>query len=134
MIYFDSDVLFNYLVIQDVDKHKLAKKLVIDAIEKGSFVISTLVIQEVGYGMARQEITNEEIEEKLTALSGNLVGIGQADIIKGLQFAKKIGFKHINDCVHTAVAENLNCDIFYTYNKSDFKRIQKHTDLRIKIL
>lgn len=134
MIYFDSDVLFNYLVIQDADKHKQAKQLILDAIEKGSFVISTLVIQEVGYGMARQEITSEEIEEKLTALSLNLVGIGQADILRSLQLAKKIGFKHINDCVHTAVAESLDCQVFYTYNKSDFKRIQKYTNLNINIL
>lgn len=69
--------------------------------------------------MARQEITSEEIEEKLTALSFNLVGIGQPDILRGLQLAKKIGFKHINDCVHTAVAESLNCQVLYTYNKSD---------------
>lgn len=84
--------------------------------------------------MARQEITSEEIEEKLTALSFNLVGIGQPDILRGLQLAKKIGFKHINDCVHTAVAESLNCQVLYTYNKSDFKRIQKCTKLKITIL
>jgi hypothetical protein len=39
-----------------------------------------------------------------------------------------------NICVHTVETESLNCDAFYTYNKSDFKRIQKHTPLTIKIL
>ncbi len=27
-----------------------------------------------------------------------------------------------------------NCKLFYTYNKTDFKRIREHTRLKIKIL
>lgn len=135
MEYFDSDVIFNFLVLQDEAKHTEARNLVFNAIEGNQFVISTLVIQEVGFGLARFGISNVEIESKLTFLfSQTLIGVEPYIMIRALALAKKIGFKHINDCVHTAIAENLNPDKFYTYNKSDFKRIQKHTKLKITIL
>ena len=91
MIYFDSDVLFNYLVVQDTTKHQQARKLINEAIENGQFGISTLVIQEVAYGMSRDWATNEEIEEKLTVLSTNLISVEQKDIVRGLSLAKTIG-------------------------------------------
>ncbi len=50
-----------------------------------------------------------------------------------IKMARKIGFQNINDCLHTAIAEEY-CDELYTYNKADFKRIQKHTGLKITIL
>lgn len=135
MEYFDSDVIFNFLVLQDEEKHKEARQLVFDAIKNLRFVISTLVVQEVGFGLARFGLSSDEIESKLTLLSSqNLIGVEPSVMIRALFLAKKIGFKHINDCVHTAIAENLNPEKFYTYNKSDFKRIQKHTKLKITIL
>ena len=47
MIYFDSDIVFNFIVIQDREKHEQSRQLVLDAIREETFVISTLVIQEV---------------------------------------------------------------------------------------
>ena len=51
---------------------------------------------------------------------------------RAVKLARKIGFQHINDCLHTAIAEE-HCDELYTYNKADFKRIQQYTDLKITI-
>ena len=135
MEYFDSDVIFNFLVIQDPDKHEEARSLVFKAIGKGTFVTSTLTIQEVGYGLARFGLSNDEIESKLSLLSSlDLAVVTQANIVRALDLAKMIGFKHINDCVHTALAESLSPTKFYTYNNSDFKRIQKYTNIEISIL
>lgn len=135
MEYFDSDVIFNFLVLQDESKHQEARNLVFNAIKNNQFVISTLVIQEVGYGLARYGLSNEEIEVKLNFLSSqNILGVEPSIIPRAITLAKKIDFKHINDCVHTVIAENLNPEIFYTYNKSDFKRIKKHTKVKIKTL
>lgn len=135
MIYFDSDVVFNFIVIQDREKHEQSRQLVLDAIREETFVISTLVIQEVGFGLSRFGLSNEEISTKLTFLASiNTIIIGKEDIFNALRLARIIGFKHINDCVHSAVAERLNTDSFYTYNKSDFKRIKRHTQLEITIL
>lgn len=135
MHYFDSDVIFNYVVIQDAVKHEQANKLILEAIAQDQFIISTLVIQEVGYGLARFELKSDLIKYELDyLLSLNITNIHKEHLSRALQLAESIGFKHINDCIHAAVAESLNCDVFYTYNKSDFRRIQKISSLDIIIL
>ena len=135
MHYFDSDVIFNYVVIQDAVKHEQANKLILEAIAQDQFIISTLVIQEVGYGLARFELKSELIKYELDyLLSLNITNIHKQHLSRALQLSEAIGFKHINDCIHAAVAESLNCDVFYTYNRSDFRRIQKISSLDIIIL
>ncbi len=135
MLYFDSDVVFHFLVLQEDNKHKQARQLVLDAVRERKFVISTLVIQEVGYAMARFELANEEITNKLSYLSTiNTVDVQNIVVPRALELAGIVGFKHINDCVHTAISESLKVEKLCTYNKADFKRIQKLTDLEIIIL
>ncbi|WP_229207971.1 type II toxin-antitoxin system VapC family toxin [Dyadobacter beijingensis] len=135
MIYFDSDVIFNFLVIQDARKHEESRTQVLGAIAAGEFAISSLVIQEVGFGLAKFGISAQEIAAKLAfLLSINTVEIVNADINRAIQLAEQIGFKHINDCVHTAVAERMLPDRLVTYNKADFGRIKKMTKIRVKIL
>ncbi|MCF2490561.1 PIN domain-containing protein [Dyadobacter sp. CY347] len=135
MHYFDSDVIFNYVVIQDAVKHDQANHLILEAIAQDQFVISTLVIQEVGYGLARFELKSDAIKYELDyLLSLNITSIQKQHLSRALQLSEAIGFKHINDCLHAAVAESLNCDLFYTYNKSDFSRIKKLSPLDIIIL
>lgn len=135
MHYFDTDVVFHFLVLQEESKHEHARQLILDAIRKRTFVISTLVIQEVGYAMARFELSSEEITSKLSFLSHiNTVDVQNIVMPRAPELAGIVGFKYINDCVHTAVSESLNVEKLYTYNKADFKRIQKLTDLEIIIL
>lgn len=135
MEYFDSDVIFNFLVLQDDQKHQDARRLVFESLKNATFKILTLVVQEVGYGLSRFGISDTEILTKLTYLtSREVIEIKNSHIIRALQLAREIGFKHINDCIHTAIAESINPDKFYTYNKADFKRIQLHTTLEITIL
>ena len=135
MHYFDSDVVFNYIVTQDPVKNKQTNQLLLEAVKYDHFIISTLVIHEIGYGLARFELANNIIKQELDYLNSlNIATIESSHITRALELAEIIGFKHINDCVHTAIAESLECDLFYTYNKSDFKRIQKHTNLQKVIL
>ncbi|MCE6988969.1 PIN domain-containing protein [Dyadobacter sp. CY323] len=135
MTYFDSDVIFNYIVTQDPAKNQQANQLILEAITRNDFVISTLVVNEVGYGLARFNVENQIIKSELDYLiSLNMTSIHQQHLSRALYLSEAIGFKHINDCIHTAVAESIGCDTFYPYNKSDFKRIQRYTDLKIVIL
>ncbi len=135
MHYFDTDVIVNAVVEQDPVKHLEAKGLILNAFNNNMFVISTLVIQEVGYTLARLDVSSEEIEQNLTFFnSQNAYPVEYATLKRGIELGALIGFRHINDCVHTAIAEHLNCKTLYTYNKWDFKRIQKHTKLEISIL
>jgi predicted nucleic acid-binding protein len=135
VIYFDSDVIFHFLVLQDDQKHRKSRELVFLAIDTQEFAISSLAIQEVGFGLARFGISGEEISAKLTFLhSINTIEIQNSDITRALALAQAIGYKHINDCVHTAVAERVMPKQFYTYNKSDFSRIKKLARVTINIL
>lgn len=135
MLYFDSDVVFNALVKQDEVKHFYSRNLLLNSINELSVSLSALTIQEVGYGMAREGVPAEEIKNRLFSLTQTpLVSVTHQHILRAVSLATKIGFKHINDCIHTAIAESLDCEKLYTYNKSDFKRIQKHTNLNIIIL
>jgi predicted nucleic acid-binding protein len=47
--------------------------------------------------------------------------------------SEQIGFRQINDCIHTAIAEK-HCTELITYNKKDFSKIAKLTSINIKIL
>lgn len=135
MYYFDTDVIINGIVEQDPVRHLEAKELILKALDNSSLFISTLVIQEIGYTLARLEIPVEEIVENLAFFNSQNIGLVDQDVLKrGIELGALVGFKHINDCVHTAIAENLNCETLYTYNKSDFKRIQQYTGLKISIL
>lgn len=135
MVYFDSDVIFHFLVLQDEHKHQESRTLVLNAIAAKEFAISSLVVQEVGFGLAKFGISGEEISAKLSFLhSINTIEINNSDITRAISLAENIGFKHINDCIHTAVAERLLPEQFFTYNKSDFVRIKRATKLPINIL
>ncbi len=53
---------------------------------------------------------------------------------RAFKLARQIGFKHINDCLHTAMAEAYGCTELITYNRKDFVRIQPLTNLSVTIL
>jgi len=55
------------------------------------------------------------------------------EIKRATTLAKMIGFKHINDCIHTAIAE-AHCTELITYNKKELSKISKFTTLKIQIL
>ena len=56
------------------------------------------------------------------------------DFIRGIKLAKIMGFQNINVCIHTAIAENNGCSEIYTFNKSDFLQIQRHTRMKTTLL
>ncbi len=134
MIYFDSDILVNYFVIQDPQKHLQSVELCQKAISTGNFFCSLLLLQETSYVLSRLNVEPDRIEKMM---KNTLPYLTKSYAIhhfeRGITLAKLIGFQHINDCLHTAIAEEY-CDELYTYNKADFKRIQQHTRLKITIL
>lgn len=135
MHYFDSDAIIHCIVLQDADKQKESRALVQQAISTNRFLISPLVIAEVSYGLARIEPKIDDIRSVLSYwLQYVQTLIEPAIMPRAFELAEQIGFKHINDCIHTAIAESYNCERLYTYNESDFKRIKKLTTLPIVIL
>ena len=52
---------------------------------------------------------------------------------RAFDIAKIVGFRNINDCIHTAIAES-NCTELITYNKRDFSKIKEFTKIAVTIL
>lgn len=134
MIYFDTDVLVHAFYEQDAGKHRESVALFEEARRDEQAAVSTLSIQETLFTIARFPITpqrNETIYETLMQLEPTVYTIG--NLQRGVELARIIGFRHFNDCIHTAVAE-AHCDELITYNRSEFGRLRNHTGLRITIL
>lgn len=133
MIYFDTDVLVNFHLPQSIIKHQEAKKLYYEASRQSKFFVSLLCLQETAFVLHKLNETPDDIDALLSTLLPHIPpGYGLSHFDRAIELARKIGFQHINDCLHTAIAEEY-CEELYTYNKADFKRIQKYTDLKITI-
>ncbi|MCE7063667.1 type II toxin-antitoxin system VapC family toxin [Dyadobacter sp. CY326] len=134
MIYFDSDVLINYLVVQDLAKHELATSLYQKASRDQRFFISLLSLQEVSFVLAKLKVNNNIITEKLDVfLKSDPAGYDARSFKRASYLAEIIGYQNINDCLHTAIAE-AHCDELYTFNHRDFRFLQNNTNLKITIL
>lgn len=131
MVYLDTDVLVNFLVEQDRDKHKLAGRIYERVSRDGSIFMSFLVLQEASFVLGKLNVPVAEIRTKVNALSLLRPYAYQLEeYSRAVDIAERIGFQHFNDCVHTAIAEKY-CKELITFNKADFSKICLHTDLKI---
>ncbi|MFN3851591.1 MAG: type II toxin-antitoxin system VapC family toxin [Spirosomataceae bacterium] len=134
MIYFDTDFWIHYFIIQDRKKHLLTKRIFEKVKLKNQVFISLLNLQELAFVLAKLEITPPEIYETLEILyQFNPLNYNFQEYQRAITICQKVGFNSINDCLHTAIAEN-NCDELYTFNQIDFKKIKNYTSLKINIL
>jgi predicted nucleic acid-binding protein len=134
MIYFDTDFLIHYFIIQDRKKHLLVRKI----FEKANFdrkvLISLLNLQEITFVLSKFDLEKFEIEEKVSKLyEFNPVNYTLEEFKRAFTLCQKVGFQNINDCLHTAIAENY-CKELYTFNQTDFKHIKNYTSLKINVL
>jgi predicted nucleic acid-binding protein len=135
MIYFDTDVLINYHFNQNQTSHDTAIDALKQAMVDKVFFTSLLALMEFGYVAHRLGTSVVDTEIIIQSfLATQPVICSNTDFIRGIQLAKQVGFQNINDCLHTAIAEQNGCTEIYTFNKSDFSRIQRHTKLKITIL
>ena len=134
MIYIDTDLIINTYVKQNAIKHKdsieLLEKINNDSIGK----ISVLSIQETLFVLAKLKVN----KAKITSIFNQLMSLNplvyDINILeRASSLANVIGFQHINDCIHTAIAETC-CSEIITYNKKDFSKIAKLTSLKVTIL
>ncbi|MBO9612606.1 MAG: PIN domain-containing protein [Dyadobacter sp.] len=134
MIYLDTDVLIHFLVPQDVSKYRLAKDIFDRLVSTGTLKVSFLALQETAYVLNRLGLGKEDIESTLTTfLTFAPVNYEAAEMQRAIALCKNLGFQHINDCLHTAIAER-HCHELYTFNKSDFRRIAQLSKLKMTVL
>ncbi len=98
MIYFDTDVLVNYLVKQDEDKHEQSIELYQNASSARTFFCSLLCLQETAFVLSGLKATEDEIEEMVEdLLTPDTVNYTVAEYRRAVQVAKKVGFIVRND-------------------------------------
>ena len=134
MIYIDTDVLVNAYVVQDIAKNRQANQLIRQANDNDVAIISTLSVQELLFVLAKLDIQDEIIHSvynevmQLEPLAYDIETLRRA-----FDIANRIGFRNINDCIHTAIAEQ-HCTELITYNKTDFSKIKEITTVNLMIL
>lgn len=134
MIYLDTDVLIHFLVPQDISKYRVAKDIFDDVISSEKLKVSFLTMQETAYVLNRLGLGKQDIESTLTTfLTLAPVSYEAPEMQRAISLCKSLGFQHINDCLHTAIAERY-CDELYTFNKSEFKKIARLSKLKVVVL
>ena len=134
MIYIDTDVLIHAYVVQDVHKHRQANEVIEQANANDIAAISTLTIQEMLFVLARLDVDNEEIEIAYNEVMQLEPIAYDIEILRrAFGIARHVGFRNINDCIHTAIAE-VHCTELITYNRQDFIKIKEFAQVSVTIL
>ena len=134
MIYFDTDVLVNAWVMQDPEKHRQSGELIEKAGGSDTAIISTLSVQEMLFVLDRLSVGAQQIQVAYEALMKlQPVAYGTENLRRAVDIAGIVGFRNINDCIHTAIAET-HCTELVTYNGGDFNKIRNNARVAITVL
>lgn len=134
MVYIDTDVLINFYITQDEIKHREANSIIEEINSSGLAKISILSIQETLFVLEKLKLEKTKINTVFNELIAlNPLTYDAAMLTRAVDLAQTIGFRHINDCIHTAIAETY-CTEIITYNKKDFSKIEELTHIKVKIL
>jgi predicted nucleic acid-binding protein len=134
MIYLDTDFIINYLVVQNKDSSRIAKKRFEAILDQRKIFISLLTLQEISFVLAKLRMDSYRINDYILSIEKYVnVNYTFIEFKRAQDLASKIGFQNINDCLHTAIAESHYKEL-YTFNRKDFEIIKNYTDLKIIIL
>jgi predicted nucleic acid-binding protein len=134
MIYFDTDFIINYLIVQNKESNRVAKKKFEAILDQRLIFISLLTLQEISFVLAKLRMDSYRINDYILSIEKYVtVNYTISEFKRAQDLASKIGFQNINDCLHTAIAES-HCKELYTFNKKDFGKIINYTDLKNIIL
>lgn len=134
MIYIDTDVLVHAYVVQDLAKNQQANQIIKQANADDIAVISTLTVQELLYVLARLDIEERVIQTIFNeVMQLEPLACDTTVLHRAFEMARRIGFRNINDCIHTAIAEQY-CSELITYNGRDFSRIREFAKISMTIL
>ena len=133
MIFFDTNVLVYATIDQSMEKFERATQQIDEAIQVDSFCISPLVLSEYIFILSKLKIIQEQ-HEKVMMFSKYVVSdIDNEIVIQAYKLCSNLDFcKNINDVIHLKIAEQ-SCQKLVTFD-SDFKKLQKHTNIEIEII
>jgi len=133
VIFFDTNVLVYFTINQDQEKWELAKNYIYKALEEEVFCISPMVLSEYIFILSKYKIQKQH-QDKITFFARYIQGnIDVNTVVDAYSVCQKIDFcKNINDVIHLKISEQY-CKKLVTFD-SDFKKLQKFTEIEIEIL
>ncbi|NWF65888.1 MAG: type II toxin-antitoxin system VapC family toxin [Campylobacterales bacterium] len=133
MIFFDTNMLIYFSINQIEDRQKRSMEIVEKAIAEDRFFISPLVFSEFIFVLSKIKMLDVS-EERVKYFSKYIQGSIDKKLVKeSYLLCEEIKFcKNINDVIHLKTAEKY-CSKIITFD-SDFKNLQKFTNLEIEIL
>ena len=134
MVYLDTNVLIYASIEQDIEKKGKSLDIIEHLVKNKELILSPLVIQEFIFTLSRLKVDREIIEYD-TKFYFNFVSENYTK--KMLEEALALcleekNCKNINDILHMKLATQYASRLL-TYD-SDFKKLQKHTEIEIKLL
>jgi len=134
MVYLDTNVLIYATIEQDTEKKEKSLDIIEYLVKGKELILSPLVMQEFIFTLSKLKVDREIIEYD-TAFYFNFVSENYTK--KMLEEALNLcleekNCKNINDILHMKLATQYATKLL-TYD-SDFKKLQKYTDIEIKIL
>jgi len=131
--FFDTNVLVYFTINQDKKKFDKAQKIILEAIEHGTFFISPMVLSEYIFVLGKYKLVTKHKNKVVLFSKFVKASIDNAIILEAYEVCEKIDFcKNINDIIHLKIAEQY-CNKLVTFD-DDFKKLKKYTDIEIEIL
>ncbi|HHH37209.1 type II toxin-antitoxin system VapC family toxin [Sulfurovum sp.] len=135
MVYLDTNVLIYASVNQGTEKKRQALDLIERLIDSETLMLSTLVLQEFVFTLAKLKISNEIIKRDSDFYFG-FVGVeyDYGTLREAVDSCcQGDSCKNINDIIHLYLAQKSKCKKLITFDK-DFKKLAPPSTLKIEIL
>ncbi len=134
MVYLDTNVLIYATIEQDIEKKETSIDVIERLVKNDALILSPLVMQEYIFTLSKLKIDKEIIEHD-TEFYFNFVSENYTKemLEEALTIClKEKNCKNINDILHMKLATKY-ANKLLTYD-SDFKKLQKDTEIDIEIL
>ena len=135
MVYLDTNVLIYASVEQSIEKKITALDLIEKLIDQKELMLSTLVLQEFVFTLAKLGVENDIIM-KDSDFYFDFVNV-ESDFMtlrkSVISCCENNSCKHINDVIHLYLAQKSKCRKIVTFDKG-FKKMQASSTLEIEIL
>ncbi len=134
MVYLDTNILIYACVEQDKNKKEKSISLIENLIKDEKLFLSVLTLQEFVFTMAKLKVDTEVIKSDFKFFKNFVFEESDKHMLENsVDMCCRLNFcKNINDILHIKIAEKF-CTQLFTYD-SDFKKLEAHTELKIKIL
>ena len=135
MVYLDTNVLIYASVVQSEEKKEKSLKLIEKLIRQKHLVLSTLVLQEFVFTLAKLGVESEIIKRD-SDFYFDFVAIeydyGTLRLAVN-NCCENSSCKNINDIIHLHLAEKYRCKKLVTFDKG-FLKIAPHSNVKVEVL